>query len=523
MPTHTLLKDGNILRHGHGNANAPDPEKEQWHEAHVFHRSDPNAHTREASWTSPNWSRNNWDVSASYKEELIEKAQRLHDQAYYRSMGRYPGTATPYITPAITQPDSDDDDIETDFDDGDGDDDMPVVDTDIDTSGLVGKINQAAQLAVMAAKAAGAASDLTKQVQSETATVKRDFEMHRRAAADRANAIDERIDVVKSGVSLVDERVKALESAAANRIEIVIRDDSDNVLKRVTGVQHKKFPLLVRFATALAPERRNIWMQGPAGAGKTHSWEELAKLLGLTFEYIGAIDSPYKLSGHHNANGIYLPTAFRRAYENGGVILLDEVDAGDPRALLEINAALANKRAAFPDGMVDRHDNCIIGCAANTWGYGGDAAYVGRNRIDVAFLTRFVKMNWDYDEDLERMISGEPGEWVDVVHTVRRAVFTKGAQGIVISPRASQFGCELLRAGFSNEEVVEATLGDFRKNSMWSELGKAAEDFAKKVRPTVSLPTTPAAASSDDRNDDDVTVNMSNVRLFNTRTPVVAR
>lgn len=489
MPTHTYYDEENgVLRHGHGNINAPDPTKEQWHNADQFHRSDPDAHEREDSWDSPNWSRKNqFHPSYDRKRELLDEAHDRHDANRAASQGRsYTPRYRPVYTPAPVEPDEPDE---------------PEDDESEDTSELAKKVQQASELALMAANAAGVAADLAKEASRQGDTLR--------------ETLNHRVDEAVNSTAAVSQRLQVLESAAANKIEVTVRrpDLEPRVIKTTA---HKKFPLLLKYATALSPSRRNIWIAGPAGGGKSHSAEQLADVLGLPFDYIGAVDSPYKLSGHKSATGVYQDTAFYRIYKNGGVILLDEVDGGAPAALLEINAALANSKAAFPCGLVERHPDCIIIAAANTWGYGGDANYVGRNKIDVAFLTRFVKMTWDYDEDLERQIAGSPGEWIDVVQAVRREAFKgSGTQGMVISPRASQIGCELLTAGLTNEEVVEATFGDFRKHSAWPTIGKAAEDFAK--RSTISSPGPQGAQYSTNpvvREAEDVVVNTTNSPVF---------
>jgi len=60
---------------------------------------------------------------------------------------------------------------------------------------------------------------------------------------------------------------------------------------------------------------------------------------------------------------------FVQVYENGGVFLLDEIDAADANVMVAINAALANGVLANPNGKVHvRHDKCFILAAANTWG-----------------------------------------------------------------------------------------------------------------------------------------------------------
>ncbi len=262
-----------------------------------------------------------------------------------------------------------------------------------------------------------------------------------------------------------------LENRPQKVAEIIIKQQDTS--KTITGTFHYKLPQLLRLAASLDVGERNVWLTGPAGSGKTTAAHQVAKVLNLPFEFHGAIDTPYKLSGYMDATGCYRETSFRRIYQHGGIILLDECDASSPAALLEINAATANGWASFPDGIIERHPNCYVICAANTYGFGGDANYVGRARLDAAFLDRFVTVTWPYDEDLERSIALDDA-WTTVVQSVRKKVFELGAQ-LVVSPRASIKGGQLLAGGCSRQEVIEAIFGRYRQHSAWSTIGQAAE------------------------------------------------
>jgi hypothetical protein len=101
---------------------------------------------------------------------------------------------------------------------------------------------------------------------------------------------------------------------------------------------------LLRLATNLSGSRRNIWLAGPAGSGKTTAAHQVADKLGPTFDSHGAIRTPFQVTGHYDIHGTYRSSQFRRIFENGGVILLDEVDASDPNAMMELNQALSTAR-----------------------------------------------------------------------------------------------------------------------------------------------------------------------------------
>jgi MoxR-like ATPase len=164
----------------------------------------------------------------------------------------------------------------------------------------------------------------------------------------------------------------------------------------------------------------------------------------------------YQLQGFINAEGKYMVTDLYRAYVGGGVFLFDEIDASSAQALLAFNAIAANDLAAFPCGTVKRHSDFVIIAAANTWGSGADAQYVGRAQLDAATLDRFAFISMDYDEKLELAISPND-EWTRHVQAFRRAVRELKIRAVV-SPRASIKGGKLLSAGLKWDRVEEMLL-----------------------------------------------------------------
>jgi len=251
-------------------------------------------------------------------------------------------------------------------------------------------------------------------------------------------------------------RVSAIENREAPAI--VVKLQRGDTIAQIEGHHHPKFATLLRAlgsrqADGYAP---NVWIAGPAGSGKTHAAKMAAKAIGVAWHYNGALSMPHELLGFIDAAGKYHRTPFREAYEHGGVYLFDEVDGSDNSALLALNAALANGTATFPDGQVKRHvDSYIIG-TANTWGLGATAEYVGRSKIDAAFLSRFpVRLAWDYDEPLERNISGNEA-FAKRVQRARAMARSAGLK-VLIDPRASIAGAALIANGASEAEAAELT------------------------------------------------------------------
>lgn len=238
------------------------------------------------------------------------------------------------------------------------------------------------------------------------------------------------------------------------------------------GLQHETFPLLLRLAQCITSDGHlNIMMVGPAGSGKTRAAMEVAKALGLPFSFDGGMDSPYPLIGYMDAKGEVVKTKFRNAYQNGGVHLLDESDCYSPNAALALNAALANGHCAFPDGMIERHPDFICLCAANTFGLGATNDYVGRNKLDAAFLDRFTVLRWDYDNALEVIACGNE-KWAKRVQAVRTAIHAKGIK-VVLSPRASMRGAAMLAQGIPQSEVERLELRKGLTDDQWNMVKEA--------------------------------------------------
>lgn len=264
------------------------------------------------------------------------------------------------------------------------------------------------------------------------------------------------VDVTK----LADQVKELLGGAVARTIAITINDSPPVDV----GIQHKQFPTLMRALAA----RVDTWIAGPSGSGKTTAAIAAAKALDLPFYYSGAVNDAISLMGYKTATGEYVSTLLRQAYEHGGVFLLDECDACDPGAMLALNALLANGHAAFPDGMVTRHKDCIILAAANTWGHGATREYVGRNKQDTAFIKRFAFLEWAYDYELELATAPNMG-WAKRVQEIRKRVESKGLR-VLVTPRETYIGARLLAAGIPQDEVEAMTLRSGMTEEQWKQV-----------------------------------------------------
>jgi hypothetical protein len=271
------------------------------------------------------------------------------------------------------------------------------------------------------------------------------------------------VDVAKV-TSIVGEQIDALiallpemitKHSPIKTIEIKQHDGSTY---KVEGRVHPKFETLLKVASSRQANGRhpNIMLSGPTGSGKTHAVEQLAKALGLEFYTNGAISMDHQLVGFKDAAGNYHETALRKAFGRPAIYLFDEIDSSDNSPLLCLAGALANGGFEFPDQFIERHPDSIIIAAGNTWGNGATAEFVGRNRLDGAIKSRFpVRIQWDYDEALERDISGNL-DWALRVQKARANAKRAGIK-VQIDPRMTQAGAAIINSGMTADEAAELT------------------------------------------------------------------
>lgn len=218
---------------------------------------------------------------------------------------------------------------------------------------------------------------------------------------------------------LIRTAKKAIIEAADNYRPIVVKQG--NKTKKVKGVFPEEFPRMVQ----LASQRIPIMLVGPAGCGKTFITAKIAEALGLeAYDQScseGISESTFTgwlLPTGASGKFEYVPSPFITAYEKGGVFLLDEMDSADANLLTFLNKAIANDYFFLPqrykNPKVVKHPDFVPIAAANTYGSGADAQYVGRNALDAATLDRFKAglITMDYSAPVEEaLIDGDILEW----------------------------------------------------------------------------------------------------------------
>lgn len=191
---------------------------------------------------------------------------------------------------------------------------------------------------------------------------------------------------------------------------------------------HEKLDLILQFIVAKEP----VYLVGPAGSGKNHICKQISRMLGLDFYFSNAVTQEYKITGFTDANGVYHESQFYKAFKYGGLFMIDEADASISEVFIILNAAIANGYFDFPApiGYVEAHKNFRVVAAGNTWGYGADMQYVGRNQLDMATLDRFAVVEVTYSPAVELRICPDT-DMLNFLRDYRRSILDNGIMSVV--------------------------------------------------------------------------------------------
>jgi len=253
----------------------------------------------------------------------------------------------------------------------------------------------------------------------------------------------------------VQGMIKSYIEAEYGHIDRKINTIINGQKKELQGVQHEKFETVLKFVANNEP----VFLTGAAGTGKNVLCKQVAEALGLKFYFTNAVTQEYKLTGFTDAMGNYQPTQFYKAFKDGGLFMLDEMDASIPEVLVILNAAIANRYFDFPApiGYVEAHPDFRVIAAGNTVGTGANYEYVGRNQLDAASLDRFATVKIDYSEAIERNVSLGNEELLRFCRDFRNAARKAGQSGVIVSYRGIGRLAKMVQI-MSKEEAIETCL-----------------------------------------------------------------
>lgn len=197
-----------------------------------------------------------------------------------------------------------------------------------------------------------------------------------------------------------------------------------------------------------------VYLVGDAGTGKNYTLQEIASELNLEFYFTNSVQQEYKITGFIDAGGVYHETEFYKAFTQGGLFFLDEIDASIPEVLVLLNAAIANRYFEFPNGKQNAHPDFRVVSAGNTVGSGANEMYTGRMMLDQATLDRFVVIEFDYDKNIELMLAKGNTALVGFIRSLRDFTKKNGIRA-TFSYRAIISVVKLEEAGLPLDQILK--------------------------------------------------------------------
>jgi hypothetical protein len=223
-----------------------------------------------------------------------------------------------------------------------------------------------------------------------------------------------RVDGQAHTLDVVSKRLAEIEEMGGGTMGpvTIVTPDGDTVAEFPEGEHvHAQFEPALKLIILT----HLLWAAGNTGTGKTHLASQLAKALNVPLYVYCCTEgmSEGHITGRLGFDNIYLEAAYVKAFEQGGLVLLDEWDAANDNTRLVANSSHSNEYMSVPNRIDNpiayRHDNFYCMIATNTWGGGGDTAFSGRTSMDLASKDRFMlsKVHVDYDVKLEHSLTSD--------------------------------------------------------------------------------------------------------------------
>lgn len=234
--------------------------------------------------------------------------------------------------------------------------------------------------------------------------------------------------IANSIMANVEQRCDRFIKEAYGVLPKIVKIQTEKTTVEVKGTVHERFTDVLQFVAHKVP----VFLSGPAGSGKNVICKQVAESLGLEFYFSNAVTQEYKLTGFTDANGRFHESQFYKAFTNGGLFFLDEMDASVPEVLIILNAAIANGYFDFPApiGKVDAHDTFRVIAAGNTFGLGASVEYTGRNQLDAASLDRFAVIEVGYSEAIELLVTENDKDLCEFVRSFRKVCAKNGVMTV---------------------------------------------------------------------------------------------
>jgi len=208
-----------------------------------------------------------------------------------------------------------------------------------------------------------------------------------------------------------------------------------------------------------------VYLYGTASGGKTTMYKQLSASLSATHEtniplYTSVqLFTQFEVTGYKDIKGDLVATIFKKWFQSGGLLAIDEFDRSMAKALTSLNQMIENRFFTFPDGeRLEMHEHCYFIASGNTALNGnGSSAYNAAEAIDAATRDRFIAIEFKFDKHIESIMANGNDVWLDQVRRIRESAIELGID-IVVSTRPIRQGAKLLAQGVPLKQVIDYTI-----------------------------------------------------------------
>ena len=207
----------------------------------------------------------------------------------------------------------------------------------------------------------------------------------------------------------IEKQVNVID-AFNEKIDIKERYEKLLSLKNNAVHYHPKFDEVLKYAIA----GNTICLDGPKKCGKLELTKQIAELLNLSFSNLGNIyDEVTQINGYYDFNTNYNKPLFQEKFENGGVVLIKNIDNAPQQAIFTLNNIVGNfsyNPYVFGDKLLTTPNKNFRLIMTNNSGF-----TIDRNQID-----NLVTIKMDYDTEFESSLTTED-KLIQFLHELRKA------------------------------------------------------------------------------------------------------
>ncbi|TRZ47902.1 MAG: hypothetical protein D4S01_11355 [Dehalococcoidia bacterium] len=258
-----------------------------------------------------------------------------------------------------------------------------------------------------------------------------------------------------------------------------------------------EFPMFTAECAKFLDHSLNIWLHGGTGCGKSSLIEQICAIGKLPLMYCSFHEDvkPDQLFGGFrlvDGNTVWQDGPVTKAYRDGLVLLLDEIDGLPPEIAFSLYAVTDHKPLVLAENdneVIQPHPNFRVVATGNTHGRGDESGmYSGTNVLNRAFLNRFrvwYKVEYPSRKIYQRIIQNEgvSGEIANTLAQLASEINSSFANGTLTETFSLRDAREIAKIAFILDGDIKQALKVTLMNRLSSiEQASVSEMFRRFVR-----------------------------------------